>query len=136
MHLKSGTTRWVLLIGKYAFKFPRFSASYPRGSKLKIFLRGWLANIDEKWWSDHTLNKEKLCRVLFCFPGCLCIVMQRAENLSKEEYGLIEPGYFNGLPFDNKRENIGKLNGRYVLVDYADSRYNCSDCSFNLKSRS
>lgn len=135
--MDSGTTRFCICIGKYAFKFPKFSISYPNGHRWKIFLRGILANIDENYWWKYSQNKEKLCDVLFYFPLGLFIVMKRAKPLSDTEYEYEKMKKdFCEFSLDNKKENFGKLDDdRIVLIDYADSKYMCSDCSFNYKNR-
>ncbi len=133
--IKKGTTRTVFLIGNYAIKIPRFWHKYS-GDKWKSFLRGILANIDEHYWWKHSHKKEKLCPVVFKSPlGCI-LVMVRAESLIDSEYNKAElDKEFFGLPLDNKQINFGKINNKTVLIDYADSRYMCSDCSFNFKNR-
>ena len=134
--LQSGTTRFCITIGNYAFKFPKFSMSYPKGHRWKIFLRGIIANIDEKYWWTYSKNKHKLCDVLFYFPLGLFIIMKRARPLMAHEYDYNEfLETFKEFPLDNKIENFGKLDDRTVLIDYADSRYMCSDCSFYYKNR-
>ncbi len=134
MQIKHGTTRTVFLIKKYAIKFPRIHHRF-RGHRWKMFLRGILANIDENYWYKHSHKKERMCPVKMMFPLGLFLIMKRAEELTEKEYQLINEKEFSGLPCDNKITNFGKINDNIVLVDYADSRYMCSDCSFNFKNR-
>lgn len=135
MKIKKGSTRTVLLIGKYAIKIPRFWHNN-KGHKWKMFLRGILANIDEYFWWKHSHNKEKLCPIVCKFPLGLVLVMLRADELLECDYNRLKlQKEFIGLPLDNKRLNFGWLDGKIVLIDYADSRYMCSDCSFNFKNR-
>lgn len=137
MHIERGTTRAVLLIGKYAIKFPRIHHEF-KDHRWKMFLRGILANIDEAYWWKHSHHKDKLCPVKWKSPFGFILIMQRADPFTREEYdadlnGLIKR--FSGLPFDAKVENFGKIDERIVLVDYADSKYMCSDCSNCFKNR-
>jgi len=137
MKLKAGTTRIVLLIWKYAIKFPRFWHYYGQGHRWKIFLRGMLANLDEHFWWQCAYKKDKLCPVSWRSPLGFILVMRRAEELKESEYDKETfEVMFKNLPLDNKIQNFGKLkDGRIVLVDYADSRYLCSDCSNCWKNR-
>ena len=135
MKIEKGSTRTVLLIGKYAIKVPRFWHEY-HGHRWKMFLRGILANIDEDYWWKHSHKKNKLCPVVFKSPLGFLLVMLRAKELTEQEYDKKQlEKEFIGLPLDNKIINFGKIDGNIVLVDYADSRYMCSDCSFNYKNR-
>jgi hypothetical protein len=133
MKIEKGTTRTVFLTKSYALKIPRFWHEYG-GHKWKMFLRGILANLDEKYWWSYSYRRNQLCPVIFTFPLGLMIVMKRAETLSISEYDKAKlEKDFNGLPLDNKISNFGKFENRIVLVDYADSRYMCSDCSLKFK---
>jgi len=135
MQIKKGTTRIVFLIGKYAIKFPRIHHKYP-GHRYKMFLRGLLANIDENFWWKSTYKRDKLCPVKFKSPLGFFLVMDRAIPLKESEYNKeqFEKDFF-GLPLDNKIVNFGKIDNRIVLIDYADSRYMCSDCSMCFKNK-
>ena len=128
--LKKGTTRRVLLIGKYAIKFPRVN-------RWKSFLRGVLANLDEMMWYKNSPNewKQKLCPSLFTLGG-LFLISRRAEPIDLEDYQELDLGYYDPLPLDCKICNFGKFENRIVLVDYADSKYFCSDCEqlFKIKT--
>lgn len=135
MRIEKGTTRTVFLIGKYAIKVPRFWHKQP-GHKWKMFLRGILANIDEHFWWKCAYKKEKLCPVRFKSPLGLILVMDRAEPLKDYEYDKDAFDFiFENLPLDNKIINFGRIKDRVVLIDYADSRYLCSDCSNCYKNR-
>lgn len=132
--LKLGTTRIVWLIGNYAIKFPRIYHKF-KGHRWKMFLRGILANLDENFWWKCAYKKDKLCPVKFMFPLGLILVMKRAEPLTENEYNSLNINEFKDLPMDNKIINFGKIEGRVVLIDYADSKYLCSDCSNCWKNR-
>lgn len=136
MIVKRGTTRTVFLIGKYAIKVPRFWHKFGKGHRWKIFLKGTLANLDEHFWYKCAYKQDKLCPVLLKSPLGFLLVMKRAEPLKEEEYDkTIFSIIFKNLPLDNKIENFGKIDGKPVLVDYADSKYLCSDCSNCWKNR-
>lgn len=149
MKINRGTTRTVFLIGQYAIKVPRFWHEFGQGHRWKILLRGILANLDEHFWWKCAYKRHKLCPVLWRSPLGFILVMRRAEPLSEQEYDKEAFKFmFENLPMDNKIENFGKLKrisntesncpwneDRIVLVDYADSRYLCSDCSNCWKNR-
>ena len=67
--MAKGTTRMVYLIGKYAIKVPRIN-------RWKSFLRGLLANMDERLWYKNSPKewKEKMCPSLFCLGGLILIL--------------------------------------------------------------
>ncbi len=136
MQLKTGTTRCCFLIGNWAIKIPKIR-------RWKIFLRGLLANIDESWKSKHgdPFQKQSYARVLFCSWWGLFLIMERVSALHEHEYDKDKFScYFRHCePIDNKIENFGRkfVGGStyIVLVDYADSRYMCSDCSLLRKDK-
>lgn len=135
MEIKGGTTRKVLLIGNYAIKFPRVWHKF-KGHRWKLFLRGILANIDEHFWWKCAYKKEYLCPVIWKSPLGLILVMKRADPISEEVYDKQAFAVmFENLPLDNKRDNFGIIDNKIVLVDYADSKYLCSDCSNCWKNR-
>lgn len=111
-NLKYGSTRTVILIGKYAIKFPSTVS-------LKLFLNGWIANIQE--WEWHTVS-DKLCPVKHNFLG-LIIVMERCYPLERKEFFELNFNEFveeSGiiLPIENKMDSFGKLKDKVVAVDY------------------
>lgn len=132
MKVFKGTTRVVYLIGKYAFKFPRVH-------HWKSFLKGILANIDEHYWYKHSPEqwKRKMCPVIFKSWWGILLIMTRAIHLEESEYNKEQFAEdFKDIPLslDNKIINFGKLkDNTIVLVDYADTRYMCSDCSYLIK---
>lgn len=109
--LKYGTTRTVLLIGNFAFKFPSCV-------EWRLFLQGLLANMQEKKFSGF---HPDLCPVKFSIPGGFLIVMPRCKPLSRDEYedNLIELSDF-GIPVEPKLDSVGWLNGKIVAVDYGN----------------
>jgi hypothetical protein len=130
--IRTGATRWVLLIGRYAVKFPSLY-SY------RHFLQGILGNEQETFWYKSFKWTGKLCPVLFCFPGCFFIVMPRVrvmtDDEAKEIWGLppcnfdgsptpcdeflrIEPGEESIFPAEKKSDSFGWLDGKLVIIDY------------------
>ncbi len=127
--MRKGTTRVVFLVGKYAIKFPRVSS-------WKMFLRGILANLDEKLWYNNSPDewRLKMCPAIMCIGGFV-LVSKRCEPISANAYDLLDIEYYKPIPMDNKISNFGWYQNRVVLVDYADSRYFCSDCEVYFKSK-
>jgi hypothetical protein len=123
MHFKFGTTRTVILIGKYALKFPRIHLRANNGWSL--FLRGLLGNMNESNFGRDF--KEELCPVVFRLWGGFLTVMLRAEELTEEEWNNFNfYDHFKVLYPDlceNKKSSFGKLNGRIVAVDYDGNLY-------------
>lgn len=120
--MEAGCTRFVFLIGNYAIKIPRLN-------DWRLFLRGVLANIDEKIWYSNSPDswKLKMCPTIFTFKGLL-LIAKRAKPVTEDEFLSLELETFKPLPMDAKQSNFGWYDNRIVLVDYADSRYFCSDC--------
>lgn len=105
-----GATREVLLVGRWAVKFPS-----ARGWRL--FLHGLLGNMQEALWAPH--GAPDLCPVVFACPGGWVIVMARAEPagdvytpemaaLRARQHDIPEP----------KASSYGWLDGRLVAVDF------------------
>lgn len=106
-----GSTREVLLIGRWAIKIPSW-----RG--YLHFLYGLIANLNEVTWWNGT-HDPRLCPVLFSLPGGLLIVMPRV-NLAHAPVGPTREHlkYFEGLPVELMPRNWGMYNGQLVTVDY------------------
>jgi hypothetical protein len=109
---KRGATREVFLMGKLAIKIPSFR-SY------KLFLRGLLCNLQERFWWKETHDK-RLCPVLFSDWFGLLVVMPRVTILwdFTDKQAEVVWEYFEGLPRESKPNNFGFHNGDYLLVDY------------------
>lgn len=75
-----GTTRWVFLIGKYAIKIPSLSS-------WKQFLKGLLANMQEREFSrmdKSSWHYNLIADVYYCdFLGFL-LIMERADYTLSE----------------------------------------------------
>lgn len=126
MNWRHGTTRSVLLIGRYAIKFPT-TVSW------RNFLQGILCN-----GSEHTFSKmncEFLAPVVWRSWLDLVIVMPRADVKSYEEDDEIRFEYLEDFwqrvdaseqvvkdmiygIVENKICSVGKINGVTVAVDY------------------
>lgn len=122
--VRTGVTRKVLLIGKYAIKFPSLY-SY------RHFLQGILANDQEQHWSRMFKWSKKLCPVIWCSWGCFVIIMPQVKvltdqecrdgklaHLDIDEFLLIEPGEEGRFPVEKKSDSFGWLDGRLVIIDY------------------
>lgn len=105
--ITSGITRTVVLVGPWAFKFPRCS-------EWRLFLQGLLANMQEKRFSGAE-GFEYCCPVRFAIPGGFLVVMPRARPL--EDEALIPTGDHIA---ERKLDSWGWLNGRVVAVDYGN----------------
>lgn len=120
-----GRTRYVLLVGKYAFKFPCLG-------NWRGFLKGLQGNMFEA--DNKNTDPDRLAPVLFSIPGGFLIVMPRCEIfLSDKAPELIQ--YFEDLidscPSDERPawnvlniievsecRNFGFYQGRVVAIDY------------------
>ena len=117
MQFRSGQTRMVLLLGRWALKVPHL------GNGWKFFLLGMLANENERLWNGYD---DRLCPVLWCAPLGLLLCMRRAEPWNEKE-----PPDMPGLPFlDHQPTNFGILNGKTVSIDYGETieSIRCPDC--------
>ncbi|MDZ7824432.1 MAG: hypothetical protein U5K75_10635 [Ahrensia sp.] len=111
--VRTGSTRTVILTKNYAIKIPNCQT-------WRTFLKGLLANDQERdcWRMKHPL----LCPVLFALPTGLFIVMPRARNLTHEEWLSMDIDDLDteGLLVEKKIDSWGKLDGRFVAVDYGN----------------
>lgn len=124
--IKKGSTRWVLLCGKYAFKIPSMH-SYSG------FLQGLLANKQEHYWWKAT-HHPRLAKVHYCDKLGLLLIMERAvvfvDDFVTMDECLNNPGNFtnyvfdlcekDGLPVDRNPSNLGVCGKDNVwkLIDY------------------
>ncbi len=114
--VKFGSTRIVILVGNIAVKFPALDS-------WEHFLLGIVSNIREshywKWFKC-----ARLCPVLFSAGGFI-LIMQRAEELSPDEFSKIELGEFvtmnnARIPVEDKFSSFGKIGMRIVATDYGN----------------
>ena len=114
--LRSGSTRWVLLIGRFAFKIPSLYS-------WKNFLWGLLANMQEVEFSRCCDMKDKLCPVKFYLPLGFLVVMPKVRILAKDELPkeMLEKfciGQNFTIPAELKHDSFGYFKGKLVAVDY------------------
>ncbi len=132
MKIKHGTTRSVILLGKYAFKIPILNRS------LKHFVKGWIGNIDERnTWNEFP--NDKLCPVYFSVFG-LINVMPKTQPVNESTYKFDKQWaltYFKDcnihIDVCSGWKNFGYIGKSQtpVIIDYAicrESNEYCSDC--------
>lgn len=116
---RSGATRSVLLLHRWAIKFPSVTHGY------RAFLHGLLANHREREFSR--MGWSRLCPVVGALPLGVVIVMPWCEPVA--EYGADWwRDFLGGESFpdranledmvERKADSIGKYRGRIVAVDY------------------
>lgn len=115
--VRRGITRTVVLIDRWAIKFPSLRS---HGDGLRGLLwsvtRGIQANLSEQDWS----GSPGTCPVLWSLAGLVSVYPRCApvfRELSDAEY---ESTGFLG-PQDRKPHNLGYLDGRLVWIDYDQS---------------
>ena len=114
--LRTGSTRWVLLIGKLAFKIPSLHS-------WKNFLFGLLANMQEVEFNKCKEMKHKLCPIKFYLPLGILVVMPRVRILKKDELPkkALKKFCFDDnfkIPSELKHDSFGYFKGKLVAVDY------------------
>jgi hypothetical protein len=105
---RRGTSREVLLVGRWAVKLPSARC-------WRLFLCGLLGNMQEALWSGFDSG---LCPVRWAFPGGLVVVMPRCEPLTAAEFDALDRSPWADLPVEAKACSFGRLGGRVVAVDY------------------
>lgn len=120
MKVRSGATRTVFLVWRWAIKVPVLGGGWAR------FLQGMLANLQERYWSNQ--GYPQLCPVLFADPLGVVVVMPRLVTiprpLATEDFDVLSAitssdGFLCSLSIlDNAPHNFGWLNGRIVAVDF------------------
>jgi hypothetical protein len=120
MKIKYGCTRVVLLIGKYAIKFPSFETGYIG------FLKGILNSLEEcsitKWNPAVSVSKT-----LYCNCTGLFLIAERAREVKNidlykvelERLCTLSPDESDFYMDDARPDNFGYIDGRLVKVDYA-----------------
>ena len=114
--IKYGTTRTVFLVYKYAIKIPSCV-------EWRLFLLGLLANMQESIFSKT--KWPELCPVIFSLPLGLCVIMERAKEISRQQFFNLDYNKFihqNGyvVPVEHKLDSFGILEGEIVAVDYGN----------------
>lgn len=119
--LRSGTSRYVLLLGRLAIKVPRL---WPL-SRIARGLRG-------NWFERRVALRyapvfgwHELCPVLFADRFGLVLVMPRAEPVTHEDIRqAADDDHYPAPPYEFKPEDWGRLpDGRVVAVDFADDAH-------------
>jgi hypothetical protein len=101
-----GRNRFVLLIGRYAIKFPS-----PRC--WRDFLFGILNNLNER---EAHANHPAYCPVLWSAPGAVLIVMPRVKIMDDTAFSRADAPAAPGV--ERKASSWGWLDGRLVAVEY------------------
>lgn len=114
--LAYGVTRTVVLVGRWALKFPSMC-------EWRLFLLGLLANMQEARFSRAEL--PELCPVLWSIPGGWLIVMPRVREMTSDEFESFDVGAFINketyvVPVERKPDSFGWLDGRVVAIDYGN----------------
>lgn len=120
MEIHRGITRTVFVTRRWAIKVPSLR-SYKRNVRGSLWsiTRGIQANLSEADWSDS----PGVCPVRWSLLG-LINVYPRCELLPPDadvDYDAIGALF----PSDKKPENVGKLDGRLVWIDYDMSWNDC-----------
>lgn len=123
--VKTGITRYVLLIGPWAIKVPRFT-------EFKLLLCGLLANMQERQWSGH---HPALAKVHYANRYGFLLIMERVRPLSvymRKRYSdndEFKEYLFEVFKFDDIRDllledakisnwGVSLRSGRMVKIDY------------------
>lgn len=119
MRISYGITRSVLLIGKYAFKFPSVRNGH------QIFLEGLLANWKErqfyksgKGYFTRLNGSPLLAKSYFCLWFGLCSIQERVQ-VKTNDLTELEIKDFEGITTDTKPINFGyNYFWELVCLDY------------------
>lgn len=110
-----GITREVILIGKYAFKFPSIRSWW-------LFLEGLQCNMCEV---QRTKCSPHFCPIVFSIIGGFLVVMKRCQPVPDnwDEYADFRKDetyeyYYVHNYVENKPCSFGILDGKLVAVDY------------------
>jgi hypothetical protein len=115
--VRTGITRTVILVGRYAIKVPSFRGHVHGDMRGRIagFCQGVIANQAEYLWRDFEAWRGQVAPVLHSWFWGLIQIYPRCQSAPDgAELFELEP-----CPGDLKPENFGLLDGRLVRVDYA-----------------
>lgn len=122
-YLKTGATRRVFLIGKYAFKVP-FAWPGTGNAFCGIFRRlrdGLFANRCEMVYSGTSFSGNGagfVCNpVVFALPRGLLVVQRRALPIDNDTFDTLEEACA-WSPVEYKPDSFGFVDGELVAVDY------------------
>lgn len=114
MEIKYGYDKKVFIFSNFVIKFPKIQRRTPI-SIISIF---------EEFLLWNTLKDKRLAPVILYIPF-ICSVMRKAEMISEQEWferkaELIDHFHSDIFYADifKSGNNIGKINGELVLVDY------------------
>lgn len=118
--LNNGSTRIVILVGKYAIKIPRFFIEPDNKfyGKLVNFLFGWVSNRKEYLLSKNQINDD-LLPVKKSFLWSMIIIMDKAEPITREEFFNLNQEDFN-FGHEHKLDSYGKVNNKIYVIDYGN----------------
>ena len=123
MRIESGCFRQVLLLGPWAIKVPQTYS-------WKTFLRGMIANIDERrvWHKWPKSLQHRLCPIIYAGAFGLVVIMPRLQLLSEGElaYAFPTKSAFDKaiavenwwIPVERKTDSWGWYKGFVVAIDY------------------
>lgn len=115
--IRTGISRTVILVGRYAVKVPSLRGHVTGGVRGRMagFAHGMLHNQSEAIWHNYEDWAGRVAPVLHSWLGGLVNVYPRCEP-APENAELFE---LNPSPGDIKPDNYGLLGGRLVRVDYS-----------------
>ena len=109
--MPKGVFRRVVLLGKYAFKLPRWQ-QFTAGMRSNRWER-------EMWFHWRPRFQWKtLCPVIYSDPLGLLIVMPRATQPVPQDKVDALPDYYPEITPETKHEDFGMLGGTIVALDY------------------
>ena len=119
--IRRGITRTVFLVGRWAIKVPslRTNGDGLAGVMWSVS-RGLQANLSERQWSEV----EGVCPVRFSLAG-IVNVYPRCEPVESFDGDYRTGGAVFLPPSDKKPQNLGRLCGRIVWIDYDGSWNGC-----------
>lgn len=115
MRLCRGSTRWVVLVGKWAIKFPSLYS-------WENFLHGLLANCQEAKFGRPPVFTG-LCPIKCHVYGGWLLIMPKVRVLNYWEWEAFDYQQFlrvhrTGDLVEPKRDSFGYLDGEIVAIDY------------------
>lgn len=127
--VRTGVTRTVVLVGRFAVKVPslRGIGTY-RGlrKRLASFASGYSSNLNEAVWSEYEPWQGKVAPVLRSWLWGVVQVYPRCDPMPPDGWSYDGGWTYSGTdlpemgrsPGDFKPDNLGLLDGRVVWLDY------------------
>lgn len=122
--IRTGASRTVILIGRYAVKVPSLRGAMTRDARGRVasFATGILANQSEYLWSRYRPWAGRVAPVLHSWLLGLVQVYPRCaplDDADDDERGRAALPRLEPDPGDVKADNYGRLpDGRIVRLDY------------------